>query len=133
MLSSLLFLLFSFSFAQSDLHCASGSFRFLTNGVTSTSKSFYCYNSDKTQLYSKECKNQKCPLAFDSKKYFNFSDLHDENSNPGFNLCRKLDGKPEILEFQADKEWFKLDRCNFKDGSFVSTSELLKFYLQKKN
>ncbi|WP_413568973.1 hypothetical protein ACLWBD_16060 [Bdellovibrio sp. HCB117] len=132
MLSSILFILISSSFAQSELQCVDGSFRSTTNGIVSTSKAHYCFNSDKNQLYSKECKDLKCTTAFNDRKFFKFSELHDENSNPAFNLCRKLDGKPELLEFKVGNEWFALDRCQFKDGSFVSTSELLKFYLQKK-
>lgn len=112
------------------LTCQEGSFRTTTYGVTTTSKQFYCYNEDRTELYSKDCQKKNC-MAFQQVTELRFKDLMDPTSNPGFVLCRKLGAEPELLEFQAGTKWFRLDRCTFKDGSFVASGELVRHYMKK--
>jgi hypothetical protein len=130
MLISLALFLTASVFA-SDLTCQKGDFRMPYDGSTKViSSQNYCYNKDRTELYSKDCQNHKC-AAFNVDIKVTSSGIMDENSNPGFNLCRQLGGKPELLEFEASKEWFSLDRCLFKDGSYVNTSELIRHYLHR--
>ncbi|WP_413578132.1 hypothetical protein ACLVWU_06275 [Bdellovibrio sp. HCB290] len=132
MLSSLILFLTAPIFAAS-LTCQTGSFRMPYDGATKVVKAqTYCFNEDRTELYSKDCQSRKCS-AFNLEIQVKMADLLNESSNPGFNLCRKLGGKPELLQFEASAEWFALDRFNFKDGAFVSTGELMRHYLHKPN
>ncbi len=129
MLSSLILFLTTPVFAA-DLTCQKGSFRMPYNAETKVVEAqTYCFNEDRTELYSKDCQDRKC-TAFNVDIEVKTADILDQKSNPGFNLCRKLGGKPELLEFEASKEWFALDRCVFKDGSYVSTGELVRHYLR---
>lgn len=131
MLSSLILLLAAQAFAA-DLTCQTGTLRMPYDGKTKALESQnYCYNEDRTELFSKDCQNRKC-MAFTIDSEVKMSDIMNQHSNPGFNLCRKLGGKPELLEFEANKDWFSLDRCVFKDGSYVSTGELVNHYLRQK-
>lgn len=129
LLSNLFLVLMANMSHAGTLTCQEGHFRTTTYGATTTSKQSYCYNEDRTALYSKTCRNKNC-LAFQQVTDLFFEDLLDPNSNPGFVFCRKLGAKPELLEFQAGAAWFKLDRCTFKDGSYTSTSELVHHYMR---
>ncbi|UYL07480.1 hypothetical protein B9G69_010530 [Bdellovibrio sp. SKB1291214] len=130
MLNSLLILATTFSFAQAPLTCEKGLLRETTNGKTSEIKATYCFNDDKTILASKGCGKLDCKIAFRKTKFIDKSKVQSTSSNPGFNLCRELEGIPQIVEFKAGPDWYRLDRCTFKDGNFVSTSELLGFYMK---
>lgn len=45
---------------------------------------------------------------------------------PGFELCFRLKGVGEIIEFTlSDGKWVKLDRCLFADGSYIDTGSLV--------
>ncbi|WP_413294786.1 hypothetical protein ACLSU7_06705 [Bdellovibrio sp. HCB185ZH] len=129
MLSSLFAMAFTLSFAQTPLTCEQGQLRETTDGKTTEIKAFYCYNEDKTILTSKSCQKLDCKTAFKAK-FIDKSKVTNTTSNPGFNICRELKGTPQIVEFKAGQDWHRLDRCTFKDGSFVSTSELVGYYLK---
>lgn len=118
--------------ADNDMTCTRSSFRSVTGGKTSITAHTFCYDKTKTKLSSKDCRRQQCQ-AFKLKKKFEFQELYQGIGNPGFALCRKLEGHPEILEFQVKKEWYKLDRCLFKESSFVNTDQLMSFYLQRRS
>ncbi|MEK2690376.1 hypothetical protein [Bdellovibrio sp. GT3] len=130
MLSSLLTLLTLTTFAQTPLVCEKGFLRETTNGKTTEVATTYCYNEDRNILTSPACKTLECKSAFNANKLIDKKKVMNPTSNPGFNICRELDGKPQIVEFKVGKDWHRLDRCTFKDGSFVSTSELMGFYLK---
>ncbi|AFY00794.1 hypothetical protein Bdt_1094 [Bdellovibrio bacteriovorus str. Tiberius] len=70
-------------------------------------------------------------MAFHSKNKFAFEQFLSDTGKPSFKLCRKLGGKPELLDFQAATKTYKLDRCLFKDASFVDTDTLLAHYIQR--
>ncbi|WP_413586805.1 hypothetical protein [Bdellovibrio sp. HCB274] len=130
MLGSILLLIGLHSPAQAPLVCEKGYLRETTNGKTTEIAATYCYNQDNNILTSPSCKNLDCPAAFDKNKKIEKSKVMNQTSNPGFNICREIDGKPQVVEFKVGKNWHRLDRCTFKDGSFVSTSELVGFYLK---
>lgn len=130
MLSSLLLVISLSAFAQPTLKCEKGVLRETTDGKTTEVKASYCFNEDKTVLTSASCKKLDCAVAFNRKKNLDLSKVQNETSNPGFNICRELEGKPQIVEFKVGSDWHRLDRCTFKDGSFVSTSELVGFYMK---
>ncbi|WP_413580752.1 hypothetical protein [Bdellovibrio sp. HCB288] len=129
MLNSLIISLVLASHADS-LTCTRGVIRQTTGGAVIAEAADYCFNEEKNRLISKNCKNRDCP-AFDRLKIVNFSEIYGQHSNPGFNLCRKLEGHPQIIEFKVGKEWYALDRCVFKDGTFADVGQLLGFYTRK--
>ncbi|QDK47387.1 hypothetical protein DOM22_05930 [Bdellovibrio sp. ZAP7] len=100
-----------------------------TDGKTTEIKATYCYNEDKTILTSTSCQKLDCKTAF-KFKFIDKNKVLNTTSNPGFNICRELKGTPQIVEFKVGQDWHRLDRCTFKDGNFVSTSELMGFYLK---
>ncbi|QLY26472.1 hypothetical protein [Bdellovibrio sp. KM01] len=128
MLNSLLALALTLSFAQNPLTCEKGLLREATDGKTTEIKATYCFNEDKTILTSKGCQKLDCKTAFKAK-FIDKTKATNTTSNPGFNICRELKGTPQIVEFKVGQDWHRLDRCTFKDGNFVSTSELVGFYL----
>ena len=87
-----------------------------------------CYNNDKTALVSKNCLERKCSV-FQNPARYSISEFMGDIGKPGFKLCRKIGGKPELIEFSIEKKFYKLDRCLFPDGNFSDTSLLLSFYL----
>ena len=119
------------SFAGENLTCENGKFRSVIKGKTEFIDSLYCYDATKTQLFSKSCELKSCP-AFSYPESLNFREFLGPYGNPAFGVCRKVGGIPEILEFKADNKWYKLDRCLFKDGSYVSTDYLAHFYFHMK-
>ncbi len=89
--------------------------RLIFEGKTTQEKSSYCFNKDKTELYSK---------GFQLKKLKKIK-IHESGSvNPGFELCLALKGEPQFVEFKAGDEWYKLDRCIFSDKSYIDTGLL---------
>lgn len=131
-LSSLLALLPA-AFAQSpdeSLTCTTGKIVLSEFAVESSQESVYCYNKDKTLLVSKSCEFKNCE-AFASEKRFELQDLQSPLGKPGAKACYELGGNVELLEFQADGELHKLDRCLFPDGSFADTDFLLSHYLER--
>ncbi len=112
------------SFANDKWLCQDGKISVVEFGNETTSDSQYCYNSDKTALISKDCAGGSCP-AVQLKKIYSASELLSPSGKPGFKLCRELGGSPQIISFLASGKFYKLDRCVFKEGSFVDTDTLL--------
>lgn len=101
--------------ADKNIKCETGMLRLNFGGKVMNEKSSYCFNKDKTELYSK---------GFELKKLKKIK-IHESGSvNPGFELCTALKGEPQFVEFQADGEWFKLDRCLFADKTYIDTGLL---------
>lgn len=113
-----------------DLTCSTGLIRKETFGHVSSESSAFCYNGEKTTLVSRDCAEKKCSAFYSHERYSIF-ELSSEVGKPGFLLCRRLGGKPELIDFSVGDRFFKLDRCLFGDGSFSDTSLLLSFYLKK--
>lgn len=115
-----------------SFECESGKISQVTFGKKKQTFSRYCYNADKTNIYSEDCLEHRC-MAFKNPKRYLIDDLLSPVGKPGFKLCRELGAKPEIIEFSAKGKKYKLDRCLFDDGNFVDTDYLLYFYLKKEN
>lgn len=128
MLSNIIF--FSILIHAQTFTCVSGSIMQREYGVIKRKNLDYCFNKDKNKFFSKNCINQKCK-AFERIKKYQINELSHAIGNPGFKLCRDLQGRPELLEFYAENKIYKLDRCLFKDGSFADTDSLLSFYLKR--
>jgi hypothetical protein len=125
MLSSLLILSFIYA---SDLTCSIGKITQRTFGKVYSESKEICYNQDKNILVSRNCENKRC-MAYSSKQRFSFNDLFNEKGKPGFVLCRKLGGDPQLIDFYVNNKPYALDRCTFSDGGFVDTGHLLRHFL----
>ena len=122
-LISLIFSLISLEvFAKEE--CVDGKLRYRHSRKMKTLDASYCYNSNKTTLRSKGKSITVPKVELDS------SILDTAVGKPGFNICFEYGGTPQIVEFYADRKWWKLDRCIFKDGSFVDTGTLLSDYFK---
>lgn len=114
--SIILSLSMGWAFAAEDkIKCETGTLRLNFGGKTTNEKSVYCFNKDKTELYSK---------GFELKKLKKIKIQETDSVNPGFELCTALKGEPQFVEFKADGEWYKLDRCLFSDKSYIDTGLL---------
>lgn len=115
-----------------DLICSKGNIIYTEYQEDKIIKSEFCYNDEKTILLSKKCKDHKCD-AFKNQNTFPIDEFLGETGKPGFKLCRKLGGKPQIIKFSVKKDLFKLDRCIFNDGEYADTGYLLEHYIEKSN
>lgn len=101
-----------------------GQIRFFYKSEMKVEQSDYCTNHDKTNLISTNCSTENC-FSKTPKLKLNRSDLYSEFGKPGFELCRMLHGKPQIIEFVVNQKWFKLDRCLFNDGTWYMDTDFL--------
>lgn len=130
--SFLVLVLISFSLvAQPDLKCEGGEIRYLLDGKMEFEKSTYCYNADKTVLLSYECVEKKCAKSF-IKSDISKSELSSVIGAPGFSLCRKLSGTPQIIEFRAEGKWWELDRCVFQKQLYLDSAYLFRSFFDSK-
>lgn len=128
--SLFLFTFFVSGASAADLTCVTGKLKKVEFNQEKIETIQYCYNAEKNILFSKNCVEKKCS-AFSDTRSFETKDFLSSIGSPSFKLCRTLGGQPEILEFEASKQFYKLDRCLFKDGSFVDTGSLFAHYLRK--
>lgn len=112
----LIILSLSMAFAsEQTIKCGPGKLRLNSHGKVTEEKSVYCYNQDKTELYSKD---------FQLEKLKKIKIYESESANPGFALCTALKGEPQFVEFKAEDQWYKLDRCLFTDDTYIDTGLL---------
>lgn len=114
-----------FSFAQD---CRKVDIKYTNKAKTVKEKLFACFVKDKRNPYlvSKDCLDDKCSyLQHPERNPINLRDTMSEFGSPGFKICHKLGGQPQIFEYE-DKErgWLNADRCIFKEGTFVQTNRL---------
>lgn len=103
--------------------CAQSKVKIPFEGKTVEKTEALCTNKDHTALRSKNCLNLEC-VPKDKLGSMTFGQIFTSHGNPGFTACILSGGKPELIEFFADKAWQELDRCNYKKG-FVSTGALI--------
>lgn len=127
--SFVFFLLFSTANAD-GLRCIEGSITEVREVRPASQLTEYCHNAAATVLLSKKCEKKSCS-AFKSTLRFSMEELNAEVSKPGFDLCRKLGGKPELIVFRAKGKAYPLDRCVFESDTFVDTGTLMLHYLLK--
>lgn len=112
-----IFLSLSAAFAgEEKLTCLKeGKLRSLYNGKVTESVTAYCFNKDKNMLISP---------GFDKTRITRKKIGHKMISSPGFEACFAFQGKPELLEFEVEGKWYELDRCVFRDKSFIDNGWL---------
>lgn len=120
-------LIFSFSVhAGKDFGCISGKLRFLEGKTEKIVNETYCYDSLLRKIYSSgRCKpNTKCMADFDKPIMMKMDELSGERGSPGFKICEKVQGVPQIIDYWDGDHWIKTARCIFKDGSYIDNGSL---------
>lgn len=111
-----------------QLSCqANGKIKYIYKGEEKMEVAGYCFSADHSYLLSPGCQNQPCAALSGSLPKIPDSDLAGSLGSPGFKLCRKVGGEPQLLEYFDGEKWWSADRCLFaRDGSFVDTGILVK-------
>jgi hypothetical protein len=130
-LSSLITILLLTNIAYtSEFTCTTGKIEQISFGKMLSEKSSYCYNKTLTNLISLNCYKTHCEKTLSNTKY-KIQDLISTVGKPGFKLCNKLNGNPEIITFYVSNISYKLDRCLFTNGNYVDTDYLLSLFLER--
>lgn len=111
-----------------------GKIKYVESGNIHYETSNYCTNSTGTTLISAKCAKDKNCLILLPTIRLDPKDLQFQSGKPGFELCRKLGGRGQIVEFEAHNAWQKLDRCSFSSDSwYIDTGFLLGYYIKKQS
>jgi hypothetical protein len=126
----LVVLIWSLPSNAADMLCIRGELKLIQDPKSMEKNVEYCYDTSRTILVSKSCLQFNCSaFAFQGK--YSFREISSSVGNPGFALCRRLHGRPELLQFFADNRFYSLDRCVFNKTDFVDTGLLLSHYLAR--
>lgn len=92
-----------------------------------TKKEMICMTTEPLRVLSKSCMDGKCeamtrpyPLSRDQYKISGMG-------TPGANLCTRLGGHAQVVNFLIAGKTTESDRCLFKDGSFMDLGSFWKF------
>ena len=90
--------------AASPMNCTKeGKIRHRYNGKMRVEAAKYCVDSSKTRLFSIDCK--KCRMEDHDFDFIDLSDLMGTVGSPGFKLCRRVGGQPQIVSFLFNGKW----------------------------
>ncbi|MBY0413041.1 MAG: hypothetical protein K2Q18_02695 [Bdellovibrionales bacterium] len=83
------------------------------------------------KAFSDQCsdlESSKCFTSESLQKKIEFKTLIKSTSSPGFNLCHKIGGFPQLYEIEVSpKKWQNFERCQSPDlKQFVDIDDLLK-------
>ena len=131
-MKSLKILLFSMSILSTIAprnafsECIEGKIKYILYNKEIISKENYCFELDLDMLFSSDpCADNKVCISKDLDPIeFKISEKNFETGSPGFKICEKYNGTPQIIEFWTGKKWQPSSRCIFSDGSFIDTSSL---------
>lgn len=114
------------AWAGKDFGCIDGKIRYIDGKEEKVVKESYCYDTILRKIYSSgRCKpNTKCMADFDKPIMMKVSEVSGETGSPGFKICEKVGGVPQIMEFWEGNQWVKTARCIFKDGSYIDNGTL---------
>jgi len=103
--------------------CSTQHIRIYKNDKFHYKKVELCFpQKNKQHFYSKNCKSNKCePL---SREKVAIQLKYSRYGTPSSRFCRRLGGKPELLELKLDDLWKKTSWCFFKDNTIVSNQYL---------
>lgn len=96
-----------------------GKIKFLDDKKIVVEKLSYCFDSESKLFISpKNSFLAKNPIKL------KFTEVHSEMGSLGFNLCQKIEGIPQFIDYWDGKNWISTSRCIFSDKSFVDISTL---------
>ncbi len=110
-----------FSLHAESIGCIKGKIRFVEGKKEIIQNEDYCYESLPRKIYSSgKCKESfKCFAQMTKPIHLKKMDVAGQVGSPGFKICEKIGGVPQIMEFWDEEEWIKTSRCLFKDSSYV--------------
>lgn len=130
MLSSFFLFIFStFPVQAQELSCGTGTVTKMVFGQKQTQNVSLCYNENRGTLFSVSCAKKNCDV-FKKPERFLFKEIYSEMGSPGFEVCRRLQGVPEIITVDIADKSFPADRCVFPNGDFADTGSVFKFYVR---
>lgn len=128
----LLLVLLPLTVQAQELTCIKGKIKKLLRGKESVENASYCTNNEGTILVSEACYRKNCLSSLPAVDFDITKDMEIGIGSPGFALCRKMKGSPEIITFKHGEKWLSLDRCIFEPASyFVDAGHLYKLNSQK--
>jgi hypothetical protein len=96
-----------------------GKIKFLDDKKIVVEKIAYCFDSESKLFISpKSSFPTKNPIKL------KFSEVHSELGSLGFNICHKVEGIPQFIDYWDGKNWISTSRCMFSDKSFVDIATL---------
>ena len=106
--------------------CIDGKIKHIFHNKEIITNENYCYDLESDMLYSSDpCADGKICISKDLEPIdFKTSELNFEIGSPGFKICEKYNGTPQIIEFWAETKWKPSSRCIFSDKSFIDNSSL---------
>lgn len=119
----LLLLLIETAFA-----CEEKPIRFIYDSKTVLQKKIVCLSSNKASSEScQDITSKNCFASSWLKKKVPFKDMVKSVGSPGFNLCHKLGGLPQLYEIEtAPGKWENYERCQSADlKQFVDIDDLI--------
>lgn len=90
----------------------------------------YCYDSVLKSISSvRKCADKndiekECLINMPGPFEMKLKDVQSEMGSIGFNICNKLNGTPQIIDYWDGSSWIKTSRCIFTDTSYMDISEL---------
>lgn len=128
----ILLVLLPLSLQAEELKCTKGKIKKLLRGKETVETASYCTDKKGTILISEACHKQKCLEKLKGVEFDLARETASGVGSPGFALCRKLGGSPEIISFKLGKGWASLDRCLLEPASnYVDTGHLYKVIWEK--
>ena len=122
----ILFFLSNFFVGIANSECIEGKIKHTLKNKVILSNENYCYELESSTLLSSDpCPDEKiCQNRELIPIKIKMSEVSNESGSPGFKICEKYNGIPQIIEFWATDEWHSTSRCIFSDGSFIDNSSL---------
>ena len=121
-----LFIMSVITSASASSDCVEGKTKHIFHNKEVITNENYCYDLESSMLYSTDpCAGEKiCTSKNLNPIDFKLSEIDFETGSPGFKVCDKYSGTPQIIDFWAENQWRQSSRCIFSDGSFIDNSSL---------
>ena len=109
--------------------CFLGKLRYLKRGKRVVENSTYCFLKSikrKTPyIVSQKCYLKKCEIIKNGPHPVVVTNSASNYGTPGFKLCEKLQGSPQLFEYKTKNKWFETGRCIFGHDSYVEIPYLI--------
>lgn len=115
-------------FIETAMACEVKSIRYVYDSKTVVQKNTVCLSKNKAN--SENCQdmaNAKCFASSWLKEKVPFKDLVQSVGSPGFNLCHKRGGLPQLYEIEMSPgKWMNYERCQSADlKEFIDIDDLI--------
>ena len=108
-----------------SINCIDGKIRYTENKKIIILLDRYCFDTVlKTISSTKKCPNG-CIVDSANPIKIKHSELNIKSESPVFEICRKANGVPQIIEYWANRVWIPTTRCLFSDGSYQDIDRLI--------